>query len=115
VVYVETDVEVLDIVAMLDENRGQPLVDVAESEVNVSFDVEIVVKVEDDDSCVVEGLAADVSKENGIVVDSETVSKVGVDLAWPSMGEADTGELSPLPMATPKPPGSCPEVAGASS
>jgi hypothetical protein len=70
----ETDVEVLDVVGMLNENCGQMLVvEDAGSEADDPCDVEIVVDVEEDDSCVVDGVDADVSREKETVLEVETV------------------------------------------
>ena len=70
----------------------------------MSCDVEVVVDVEEDDSCAVVGLVVDVSMEEENVVDSETVSNVGVDVGWFPAGAADTDESSP----------SCSEIAASS-
>jgi hypothetical protein len=66
----ETDVEVIVVVGMLNENCGQSLV---VEDAGSEADVEIVVDVEEDDSCVVEGVDDDVPKEEDTAVESETV------------------------------------------
>ena len=102
----ETDVDVLD--GILNENSGQSLVEDAGSEVETSCDDEVVVGAEENDcGVVVEGVNTDVSKEVDIVVDSETVSKVGVDV-----GEFPTGD-SPVAGLTLSE--ACPEIADSSS
>lgn len=88
----ETEVEVLDVVGILKENSGQSLVEVAGSEVDMSCDDQVVVDAEEEDSCDVEGVDTDVSKEEANVVESETVSKVGVDVGGFPTGAADTGD-----------------------
>lgn len=73
----------------------------------MSCDVEVVVGAEENDACVVEVVDTDVSKEEDIVVESETVSNVGVDDGWLSTGAADTGD-SPVAAFGLSP--SCPEI-----
>ena len=103
----ETDVDVLDDVGILNENSGQSLVEDAWSEIETSWDDEVLVGAEDNDCGVVEVVDTDVSKEVDIVVDSETVSKVGVDV-----GEFPTGD-SPVAGLTLSE--ACPEIADSSS
>ena len=74
-----TAVDVVDVVGILKENSGQSLVEVAGSEVVVSCEDQVVVGAEENDSIAVEGADTDAWKEEGAVVDCETVSDVGVD------------------------------------
>jgi hypothetical protein len=70
----ETDVEVVDVVGMLNENCGQSLVvEDAGSEADDPCGVETVVDVEEDDSRVVDGVDADVLKDEDTAVETETV------------------------------------------
>lgn len=79
------DAETLDVVVVLGENCG-PLLDVVAGSVeiadDVSWDVEGVsdalVGAEEVVSCVVEGVDADVSKEEDAAIELETLSKVDV-------------------------------------
>jgi hypothetical protein len=103
----ETAVDAVDDVGILNENSGQSLVEDAGSEVETSWDDEVVVGAEENDCGVVEGVDTDVSNEVDIVVDSETVSKVGVDV-----GEFPTGD-SPVAGLTLSE--ACPEIADSSS
>jgi hypothetical protein len=86
----ETVVEMLVVVGMLNENCGQSLV---VEDAGSEADVEIVVDAEEDDSCVVEGVDDDVSKEEDTV---ETVLDNWVDVGWFPAGAPDTFESPPL-------------------
>lgn len=90
----------------------------AGSEKDVSCDVERVSDVldgtEEDVSCDVEGMEADVWNEEDMAVESETLSKVGVDVDGSSAGGEDTGESFSLPVAASEFVGSCPEIADSS-
>jgi hypothetical protein len=103
----ETDVDVLDDVAILNENSGLSLVEVAGSEVEMSCDDQVVVGIEENDCDVVEGVDTDVSKEVDIVVDCETLSNVGVDVNGFPTSESPVAGLT-LSEA-------CPEIADCSS
>ena len=72
---------------------------------------EVVVGAEDDDSGEVKGADTDVSKEEDIVVDGETVSDAGVDGDGIPTGAADTGDS---PVAGLAPSEACPEIADSS-
>ena len=106
-----TDVDVVDVVGILKENSGQSLVEVAVFEVVVSCKDQVVVGAEDDDSGEVKGADTDVSKEEDIVVDGETVSDAGVDGDGIPTGAADTGDS---PVAGLAPSEACPEIADSS-
>lgn len=77
----------LDVVGTLNENCGQSLVEVTGSEVGMPC----VVETEDDAACVVK-IVDDVSKDEDIVAESETLSIVEVDVGGFSVGAEDTGE-----------------------
>ena len=107
----ETVVEVLDVVGMFNEKSGESPVESAGSEVNVS---DVVDGAEEDDSDVVEGAVVDVSNGEDIVVESETVLDVAVDIGAFSADDAGTEDSAPLPVAPLELSGSCPEIAASS-
>jgi len=103
---------VADVVGVLNENCGQSLVEVAGSEVDMSCDVQVVVGTYEEDSCEVERVGTDVSKEEDIVVESETELNVGVDVDWVPIGAADTDDSPVAGLGLSEP---CPDIADSSS